>query len=136
MIRWKQQVRFGRTSSVGFRQIHDLVRYVEQFRSRRLSSDRAVRLRPILADALNSKVPAVIDCPVDYSENLRLTERLKISSILNRHSRMRPVSGAIARISSACEACNCRTQSGKCYSQSNSHDQGAEEGGLLGTIRR
>jgi acetolactate synthase-1/2/3 large subunit len=34
-------------------------------------------LRPILADALNSKVPAVIDCPVDYSENLRLTERLK-----------------------------------------------------------
>jgi len=35
-------------------------------------------LRPMLVDALKSRVPAVIDCPVDYAENLRLTERLKL----------------------------------------------------------
>ena len=41
VIRWKQQMRFGRTSSVDFGN-PDLVRYAAFFRSRRLSSDGAV----------------------------------------------------------------------------------------------
>jgi acetolactate synthase-1/2/3 large subunit len=39
-----------------------------------ISSDD--ELLPVLKDALNQKVPAIVDCPVDYSENLRLTEKL------------------------------------------------------------
>jgi acetolactate synthase-1/2/3 large subunit len=31
----------------------------------------------MLVEALKSAVPVVIDCPVDYAENLRLTERLE-----------------------------------------------------------
>jgi len=31
---------------------------------------------PLLKEALAQPVPAVIDCPVDYRENLKLTERL------------------------------------------------------------
>ena len=76
VIRWKQQVRFGRTSSVDFGN-PDLVRYAQSFGAAGYRVTGPSELRPILADALNGKVPAVIDCPVDYSENLRLTERLK-----------------------------------------------------------
>ena len=34
-------------------------------------------LRTILEDAFRQDVPAVIDCPVDYRENTKLTERLQ-----------------------------------------------------------
>jgi acetolactate synthase I/II/III large subunit len=76
VIRWKQQVRFGRTSSVDFGN-PDLVRYASSFGAVGYRVTEPSELRPILVDALNSKVPAVIDCPVDYGENLRLTDRLK-----------------------------------------------------------
>jgi hypothetical protein len=38
----------------------------------------AEELAAILKDALSQDVPTVIDCPVDYSENLKLTERLGV----------------------------------------------------------
>jgi acetolactate synthase-1/2/3 large subunit len=76
VIRWKQQVRFGRTSSVDFGN-PDLVRYAQSFGAAGYRVTEPSELRPILVNALNGKVPAVIDCPVDYAENLRLTERLK-----------------------------------------------------------
>ncbi|MBI3355242.1 MAG: acetolactate synthase large subunit [Nitrospirae bacterium] len=76
VIRWKQQVRFGRTSSVDFGN-PDLVRYAQSFGAAGYRVTEPAELRPILVNALNGKVPAVIDCPVDYAENLRLTERLK-----------------------------------------------------------
>ena len=75
VIRWKQQVRFGRTSSVDFGN-PDLVRYAESFGAAGFRVTDPSELRPILVEALKSAVPAVIDCPVDYAENLRLTERL------------------------------------------------------------
>jgi acetolactate synthase-1/2/3 large subunit len=76
VIRWKQQVRFGRTSSVDFGN-PDFVRYAQSFGAAGYRVTNPDELRPILADALNGRVPAVIECPVDYSENLRLTERLQ-----------------------------------------------------------
>jgi acetolactate synthase-1/2/3 large subunit len=76
VIRWKQQLRFGRTSGVEFGN-PDLVRYAESFGATGYRVSEPSDLRPVLIEALNSKVPAVIDCPVDYAENLRLTERLQ-----------------------------------------------------------
>lgn len=76
VIRWKQQMRFGRTSSVDFGN-PDLVRYAQSFGAAGYRVTDPSELRPVLVDALKSTVPAVIDCPVDYAENLRLTERLK-----------------------------------------------------------
>ena len=76
VVRWKQQVRFGRTSSVEFGN-PDLIRYAQSFGAAGYRVTDASELQPILIEALSSKVPAVIDCPVDYTENLRLTERLK-----------------------------------------------------------
>ena len=34
-------------------------------------------LIPILEDAFRQKVPCIIDCPVDYSENTKLSEYLQ-----------------------------------------------------------
>lgn len=76
VIRWKQQVRFGRTSSVDFGN-PDLVRYAESFGAVGHRVTGQSGLQPLLGEALKSDVPVVIDCPVDYAENLRLTERLK-----------------------------------------------------------
>jgi acetolactate synthase-1/2/3 large subunit len=76
VIRWKQQVRFGRTSSADFGN-PDLVRYAQSFGAVGYRVTDQSELRPMLVAALKSTVPVVIDCPVDYTENLRLTERLK-----------------------------------------------------------
>ncbi|HEY6084285.1 MAG TPA: acetolactate synthase large subunit [Nitrospira sp.] len=76
VIRWKQMVKFGRTSSVDFGN-PDLVRYAQSFGAAGYRVADLSELRPILIDALKNNVPTVIDCPVDYGENLRLTERLK-----------------------------------------------------------
>ena len=77
VIRWKQQLRFGRTSSVEFGN-PDFVKFAESFGAIGYRVKDPSELRPMLVDALKSRVPAVIDCPVDYAENLRLTERLKL----------------------------------------------------------
>ena len=39
--------------------------------------DKAEDLIPTLEEAFKQKVPAVIDCRVDYDENIKLTEHLK-----------------------------------------------------------
>jgi len=75
VIRWKQMVRFGRTSSVDFAN-PEFVGYASSFGAVGYRVTDPSELRPILAEALKRKVPAVIDCPVDYGENLRLTDRL------------------------------------------------------------
>ncbi len=76
VIRWKQQVRFGRSSSVDFGN-PDLVRYAESFGAAGYRVTQPTDLTKILPQALASPMPVLIDCPVDYSENLRLTERLQ-----------------------------------------------------------
>ncbi len=75
VIRWKQQLRFGRTSSVDFAN-PDLVAFAKSFGAAGYRVAEPSELKAILADALSCGRPAVIDCPVDYSENLKLTERL------------------------------------------------------------
>ncbi len=77
LIRWKQMMRFGRPAFVDFRN-PDLVRYAESFGARACRIRSAGELGPALREALGSGRLTVIDCPVDASENLRLTERLRI----------------------------------------------------------
>ena len=75
VIRWKQQQRFGRTSGVEFGN-PDLVHYAQSFGAAGYRVTEQSELQSILREALQLNVPAVIDCPIDYRENLRLTERL------------------------------------------------------------
>jgi acetolactate synthase-1/2/3 large subunit len=77
VIRWKQQMKFGRTSGVEFSN-PDFVALAKSFGAVGYRVEGPSELGPVLNDALLCGKPAVIDCPVDYSENLRLSERLKV----------------------------------------------------------
>ncbi len=76
VIRWKQMLRFGRTASVDFGN-PDLVQYAHSFGAKGFRVTEPSELVPVIQEALHCGMPAVIDCPVDYTENLKLSERLK-----------------------------------------------------------
>lgn len=75
LIRWKQMQQFGRPAFVDFSN-PDLVKYAESFGANGYRIESAGELAPVLRTALSSNKLAIIDCPVDASENLRLTQRL------------------------------------------------------------
>ena len=75
LIGMKQQGKFGRTSHINFGN-PDFVQYAESFGAAGYRVAAAGELQPILRDALACGRPAVIDCPVDYTENLRMMDRL------------------------------------------------------------
>jgi acetolactate synthase-1/2/3 large subunit len=75
LIDWKQRQHFGRTSHVAFGN-PDFVALAESFGALGLRVTAADELGPALETAITAGRPAVIDCPVDYRENLRLTEEL------------------------------------------------------------
>jgi acetolactate synthase I/II/III large subunit len=75
VIKWKQLKRYGRPAFVNFNN-PDFVVLAESFGCRGYRVTAAQELQPILEDAFRQHVPAVVACPVDYGENLRLTEKL------------------------------------------------------------
>ena len=75
LIEWKQMNQFGRTSHVKFNN-PDFIQLAQSFGAKGYRIEQADQLLPTLRQALNDDVVSIIDCPVDYSENLRLTEKL------------------------------------------------------------
>ncbi|MEO7665379.1 MAG: acetolactate synthase large subunit [Candidatus Limnocylindrales bacterium] len=75
LIDWKQRNAFGRPFGVEFDN-PDFVKYAESFGIPGFRPDTADDLYPILMRALELPGPSVIDVPIDYAENVRLTERL------------------------------------------------------------
>lgn len=75
LIEWKQKNAFGRSANVRFNN-PDFVKYAESFGAKGYRIERAADLLPTLKKAIADNTVSIIDCPVDYSENLRLAERL------------------------------------------------------------
>ena len=75
LIKWKQMDHFGHNCFVDF-QNPDFVKYAESMHAKGYRVEKAEDLLPILEDAFQQKVPCIIDCPVDYSENTKLSEYL------------------------------------------------------------
>jgi acetolactate synthase-1/2/3 large subunit len=75
VIRWKQLKQYGRPAFVNFGN-PDFAALAESFGCRGYRVKAAQELEPILEEAFRQPVPAVVVCPVDYGENLRLTQRL------------------------------------------------------------
>ncbi|MDO8691897.1 MAG: acetolactate synthase large subunit [Dehalococcoidia bacterium] len=75
LIEWKQQNAFGRSFGVSFGN-PDFVTYAQAFGLPGFRVERASDFLPTLRRALDLPEPSVIEVAVDYSENLRLTERL------------------------------------------------------------
>lgn len=76
LIKWKQMDRFGESSCVDFGGI-DYVKYAESFGGKGYRVERTEDLVPMLEDAFSQKVPCIIDCPVDYAENVKLSKHLQ-----------------------------------------------------------
>ena len=75
LITWKMELELGRHSHTRFTN-PDLVAYAESFGARGHRVEAADDLLPALREALAEDAVSVIACPVDYTENLRLTDRL------------------------------------------------------------
>ncbi len=75
LIKWHQQRRFGRTGNVSFTN-PDFVKYAESFGAKGYQVDSAEALLPTLQQAFADDTVVVVDVPVDYSENMKLTEKL------------------------------------------------------------
>ena len=76
LITWHQLRHFGRPSHIAFNN-PDFVKYAESFGAKGYRVERSADLLPTLKRALADDTVAIIDCPVDYGENMKLTERLK-----------------------------------------------------------
>ncbi len=75
LINWKQRVEFGRPFGVSFGN-PDFVAYAESFGIPGFRPSSSADLYPTLMRALAIDGPSVVDVPIDYRENLRLTDRL------------------------------------------------------------
>jgi acetolactate synthase-1/2/3 large subunit len=75
LIEWKQMNQFGRTSHVDFHN-PNFIQLAQSFGAKGYRIERAEELLPTLEKAIADNAVSIIDCPVDYTENLRLTEKL------------------------------------------------------------
>ncbi len=75
LIEWKMDMELGRHSHVAFTN-PDFVRFAESFGAKGYRIQSAEDLLPTLKRALADDVVSVIACPVDASENIRLTDQL------------------------------------------------------------
>ncbi len=75
LIEWHQLRRFKRISNVKFGN-PDFVKFAESFGAKGYRVEAADELIPIIKQAIADNTVVVIDCPVDYSENMKLTQKL------------------------------------------------------------
>ena len=75
LIKWHQLRKIGRPSHIDFTN-PDFVQYAESFGAKGYRVNHASELEPVLKQAISDNTVVVIDCPVDYAENMKLTEEL------------------------------------------------------------
>jgi len=75
LIEWKERLRYNKDFFVKFSN-PDFVKLAESFGAHGYRVTSEVELPSILEEALHKDKPSIIDCPVDYSENLKFTEKL------------------------------------------------------------
>ncbi|UQB41536.1 acetolactate synthase large subunit [Thiomicrospira microaerophila] len=75
LIKWKQLNQFGRESHIQFAN-PDFVKFAESFGAKGYRIEHTDELLPTLKQAIADQCVVIIDCPVDYSENLKLTQQL------------------------------------------------------------
>jgi acetolactate synthase-1/2/3 large subunit len=74
LIEWKQQSYYGESAFVHFTN-PDFVKLAESMGLKGYRIETAEDLMPTLKEALDQTVPAVIDCPVDYRENMLFSQQ-------------------------------------------------------------
>ncbi|HET7580224.1 MAG TPA: acetolactate synthase large subunit [Bacillales bacterium] len=74
-IEWEQQYKLGRSLGVQFDNTN-FVELAKTFGAKGYVVEEASQLADIMQKAFSEKGPVLIECPVDYTENSRLSERL------------------------------------------------------------
>ncbi|MFV9614839.1 MAG: acetolactate synthase large subunit [Gammaproteobacteria bacterium] len=75
LIKWHQERRFGHSNNISFNN-PDFVKYAESFGAKGYRVEKAQELTAIVEKAFADNTVVVIDVAVDYSENMKLTEKL------------------------------------------------------------
>lgn len=75
LIEWKQNMHYGKPAFIKFGN-PDFVKLAESMGLKGYHITATEELIPTLKDALAQDIPAVIDCPVDYSENMRFSRKV------------------------------------------------------------
>lgn len=75
LIKWKQEAQFGRESNIHFNN-PDFVMLAESFGAKGYRISKTEELLPTIEQAIKDDTVVIIDCPVDYSENMKLTQKL------------------------------------------------------------
>lgn len=76
LIEWHQMREYGRASHIDVTN-PDFVKFAESFGANGYKVERTEDLLDTIKTAMNDGGVSIIDCPVDYSENMKLTNRLK-----------------------------------------------------------
>jgi acetolactate synthase-1/2/3 large subunit len=76
LITWHQLRHFGRPAYIDFKN-PDFVKYAESFGAKGYRIQKTEDLIPTMKQAFADNTVVIIDCPVDYRENMKLTARLK-----------------------------------------------------------
>ena len=79
LIEWKQQSHYQASAFIKFNN-PDFVKFAESMNLKGYRIESAADFIPTLKEALAQDVPAVIDCPIDYRENLLFSEHAKALS--------------------------------------------------------
>ncbi|GIW46478.1 MAG: acetolactate synthase [Deltaproteobacteria bacterium] len=74
LIEIKQQIQFGRKSYVNFGN-PDFVKFAQSFGAVGYRIEATDELKPALQEAFSQNKPVIIDCPIDYRENLKIVEK-------------------------------------------------------------
>ena len=75
LIKWKQQIEFGEHSDLTFSN-PDWCKLAEAFDCKGLRCDDSTQLGSVLAEAFAADRPVLLAIPIDYRENMKLTEPL------------------------------------------------------------
>ena len=75
LIKWKQELEIGHPTFVEFTN-PDFVKQAESYGAKGYRIETSDELLPALRQALEEKTVSIIACPVDYSENIKLTDKL------------------------------------------------------------
>jgi acetolactate synthase-1/2/3 large subunit len=76
LIEWHQMKKFKRPSNIRFGN-PDFIQLAKAYGIEAIKIEKTKDLQPALDRAITMKKPVLIDCPVDYKENMKLTEKLK-----------------------------------------------------------
>ncbi|MDM5187272.1 acetolactate synthase AlsS [Bacillus sp. DX4.1] len=75
MVAFQQMMKYGRTSGTEFGDV-DIVKFAESFGATGLRVNQPEELEAVLQEAMKAEGPVIVDIPIDYRDNIKLSEKL------------------------------------------------------------